>query len=253
MTACSQVKSIANYSPAGEVDLPYWEEAFPQQYAEWADSVHGEIYLSGDDNAPTCNDCHEGPFEGDEIRTAELHLATPARCARCHSDDTLMEQYDIATDVYETYLADFHGVTINYYAQSNPTAIRDEAVCSDCHGSHAIYPKEVARSSISVANLQATCAKCHSGVPKAFTSAYGHYRPVISPASAKADSIVVFIVKLAYQMLIPIVLGGMLAYNALDIYHRVKRKKVAKEIVSEKADRSADPHETVSEESEVRP
>ena len=80
---------------------------------------------------------------------------------------------------------------------------------------------------MNVANLNATCANCHTDAPEGFSSAYGHYRPVKSPASSQSDSTVVFIVKLAYQALIPLVLGGMLAYIALDIFFRIKRKNTA--------------------------
>lgn len=247
LSACGgNATPLPTYEPnPDEVDLGYWEETFPVVYADWAASVHGEAYLAGDTNAPTCNDCHEAPVDGEEVRTAELHLSTPARCARCHDNADLMADYEVPTDVYETYLADFHGVTINYYAQTDLTAIRDEAVCSDCHGSHAIYPADNELSSVSDANLQATCANCHAGAPEAFTSAYGHYRPVQTPASSSADSTVVFIVKLLYQALIPIVLGGMLLYIALDIFFRIKRKKTAKAVIEAQTKDETNPEHEV--------
>lgn len=225
LTACTTTKPpVYQPEPVDDADLVVWEEAYPIQYADWATSVHGEAYLSGDTNAPTCNDCHDAPVEGEKVKTAAFHLQIPARCARCHDDTAHMADYDIATDVYETYLADFHGATINYYAQTEPTAIRDEAVCSDCHGTHDIYPQDDERSFVSETNLQATCTKCHTNASEAFTSAYGHYRPIQSPVST-ADSPIVFIVKLAYQALIPITLGGMLGYIALDVGFRAKKKK----------------------------
>ncbi len=226
LAACSgtAVTPTAYTPDPADVDLEDWAEAYPEIYTDWESSVHGEAYLSGDENAPTCNDCHAAPVEGQVVNTAEFHLQVPDRCARCHNDDSLMDEYGVATDVYETYLADFHGTTIHYYAETDPTALRDEAVCSDCHGAHAIYPQDDERSSIAQVNLQTTCAKCHAGASEGFTSAYGHYRPIQSPAST-ADSTVVFIVKLAYQALIPITLGGMLAYIGLDIFFRIKRKK----------------------------
>lgn len=248
LTACTATESPV-YQPGSvdEADLVVWEEAYPVQYADWAESVHGEAYLSGDTNAPTCNDCHDVPEEGETVKTATFHLEIPSRCARCHDNDALMEDYDIATDVYETYLADFHGTTINYYASTDLTAMRAEAVCSDCHGSHAVFPQEDQRSMVSEANLKSTCAKCHSDATESFTSAYGHYRPVRSPASSSLDSTVVFIVKLLYQALIPITLGGMLAYIALDIFFRVKRKKTARQIVEKQTETKSK-----SDESEVQ-
>jgi len=249
LSACTATELPAYQpEPVDEADFVAWEEAYPEQYADWAESVHGETYLSGDTNAPTCNDCHDAPVEGETVKTATFHLQVPARCARCHDDDTLMEDYDVATDVYETYLADFHGTTINYYASTDLTAMRAEAVCSDCHGSHAVFPQEDQRSTVYEANLQATCAKCHTAATEGFTSAYGHYRPVRSPASSSLDSTIVFIVKLLYQALIPITLGGMLAYIALDIFFRVKRKRTAKQIVEQQAETKPKP----DDESEVQ-
>ncbi len=228
VSGCSSNSAVpSTYQPdPADVDLEGWAEAYPQIYADWESSIHGTAYLSGDENAPTCNDCHDAPVEGEVVNTAEFHLQVPNRCARCHNDDALMADYGIADDVYETYLADFHGTTIQYYAENDPTALRDEAVCSDCHDSHAVYPQDDERSSVAAVNLQTTCAKCHAGASEAFTSAYGHYRPIQDPVS-KADTTIVFIVKLAYQALIPITLGGMLAYIGLDIFFRIKKKNTA--------------------------
>lgn len=213
----------STYQPnSNEINLVGWEESYPFQYAEWAASIHGQTYLSGDSNAATCNDCHDDPLSED-ILAADFRLDIPWRCARCHDDNELMAEYEIADDVVETYLADFHGTTIAYYRVADPEVLRDEAICSDCHGSHAIYPAEDERSTISEVNLQYTCQKCHTGAEEAFTSAYGHYRPIQSPVSS-SDTMIVFIVKLFYQALIPVTLGGMLAYIALDIRHRVKSK-----------------------------
>ncbi len=237
LTACSSAQTSTPFVPSGEVDLAGWEATYPVEYEQWAGSVHGEAYLSGDTNAPTCNDCHDSPAQGEEIVTTTLHLETPARCARCHADSEMMADYEIADDVVETYLADFHGTTIQYYAETDLSAIRDEAVCSDCHGSHAVFAADDERSSVNAANLNATCANCHADAPEGFSSAYGHYRPVKSPASSTSDSTVVFIVKLAYQALIPLVLGGMLTYIALDIFFRIKRKNTAKN-ESEETDES---------------
>lgn len=223
-SGCSSSTTLSStYQPnLDEINLVGWEEAYPFQFDEWAASIHGQKYLSGDSNAATCNDCHDDPLSED-ILAADFRLDVPSRCARCHDDSELMAEYEIADDVVETYLADFHGTTIAYYQATDPGALRDEAVCSDCHGSHAIYPPEDERSTVAEANLVYTCQNCHSGAEAAFTSAYGHYRPIQSPVSSSDDTIV-FIVKLFYQVLTPVTLGGMLGYIALDIRRRVISK-----------------------------
>jgi len=42
------------------------------------------------------------------------------------------------------------------------------AACSDCHGSHAIFPSQDARSKINHWNLPATCGQCHSEIAKTY-------------------------------------------------------------------------------------
>ena len=37
---------------------------------------------------------------------------SPELCASCHADEELMAPYDISTDVFETYVDDFHGTTV---------------------------------------------------------------------------------------------------------------------------------------------
>lgn len=223
LTACSGT-DLSVYEPeASDVPLETWQEAYPVEYSDWEDSAHGQAYLNGDSNAPGCTDCHDDPESG-EIRTAAFNLEIPARCARCHSDESTMSEYDISADVYDTYLADYHGTTIAYYQAADTDAYRYEAVCSDCHGSHAIYAPEDERSSVAGANLTTTCQKCHHDAPADFASAFGHYRPAHTPVSS-AESPILFWVKLFYQALIPVTLGGMILYIILDIRFRLQKRK----------------------------
>ena len=224
LAACSNTNRIStSFQPAPDVDLEAMAVKYPFEYDAWADSVHGEAYLSGDENAPSCTDCHADPASG-EIRTAAFQLDIPNRCGRCHGDETLMADYEISSDVYDTYLADYHGTTIAYYQAINSENYRYEAVCSDCHGSHAIYPADDWQSLVNPLNLQTTCQKCHHDVSENFTAAFGHYRPSRSPASL-AESPVIFWVKLFYQIMIPIALGGMVGFIVLDIRFRLKKRK----------------------------
>ena len=138
LSACSANAGLAVYEPeASDVPLETWEELYPIEYADWADSVHGQAYLAGDSNAPACTDCHSDPETG-EVRTTAFNLDIPNRCGSCHSDEEMMSEYEISADVYDTYLADYHGTTIAYYHAMGTDTLRYEAVCSDCHGSHAV-------------------------------------------------------------------------------------------------------------------
>lgn len=222
LTACSALVG----SPAGVAPAPAqpgiqpeeWATRYPKEYDDWEDSVHGVAYLSGNSDAPGCTDCHSDPETG-EIYTPLFRLEIPSRCARCHADEKVMSKYGVAIDVYDTYRADYHGTTIEYYRANDPAAWRYEAVCSDCHESHAVYGPDDPNSSVAPANLLATCQQCHPEAPPNFAAASaGHYR------TTREVSLFVYCVKLFYKVLIPVVIGIMLAYIGLDISHRVRKR-----------------------------
>lgn len=222
LTACSTPAG----SPAGVAPAPAqpgippeeWATRYPAEYNDWKDSVHGVAYLAGNKDAPGCTDCHSDPATG-EIQTLAFHLEIPSRCARCHSNETVMSKYGVATDVYDTYRADYHGTTIEYYRANDPTTWRYEAVCSDCHGSHAVYGPDDPQSSVASANLLATCQQCHAEAPPNFAAASsGHYR------TTRGAPLLVYLIKLFYQVLIPVVIGLMLVYIGLDISYRGRKK-----------------------------
>ena len=225
VAGCSSTADLPAYENLGGADttLEEWAESYPLEYQQWSESVHGEAYLAGNRDVPACTGCHGDPASG-EIETAKFHLEISSRCGSCHADQTKMSPYDIKSDVYDTYLADYHGATINYFLEKKPNEMRFEAVCSDCHGSHAIYASDVAVSSVSSENLTATCQKCHPGSNDSFTSATGHYAPIRATANQQ-DGLLIYLVKLFYQALIPIVLGLMIAYVGLDIAFRIRRKR----------------------------
>jgi len=130
-----------------------------------------------------------------------------------------MLSHDIATDVYASYRADYHGFTIDYYRNHDPSMWRYEAVCSDCHGSHAVHESSDSRSSVAPANLLDTCRQCHAGAEANFASATtGHFR------IDRESSPLTYYIKLVYQILIPTIIGLMAAYVALDVSHRLRRK-----------------------------
>ena len=220
LTACatSLPKPTASAPALSQVTLEEWAQRYPAEYNDWKDSVHGVAYLAGNKDAPSCTDCHGDPATG-EIQTPAFHLEIPSRCARCHSNETVMSKYGVATDVYDTYRADYHGTTIEYYRANDPTTWRYEAVCSDCHGSHAVYGPDDPQSSVASANLLTTCQQCHPKAPPNFAAASsGHYR------TTREASLLVYLIKLLYQVLIPTVIGLMLVYIGLDISYRGRKK-----------------------------
>ena len=208
---------------APDAQMDEWANLYPGQYAEWKDSVHGAAYLAGNTDAPACADCHEDPAS-EAFDSAALHYNIPANCATCHADESLMSKYGIPADVYDTYRADYHGATVEYYRATNTVAMRHEAVCSDCHASHAIYRVDDARSPAAPENLIVTCQKCHAEASPAFAEgSTGHLR------TTHEESAVLFFISLFYKILIPVVIGLMLIYIVLDVLHRLRNKNKREE------------------------
>ncbi len=84
-------------------------------YDEYRQSVHGTGLIEEDNqDVPTCVDCH-GVHTMDDPHALQFRLNSPTLCATCHADETLMSQYDLSTEVFHTYVADFHGTTLELF------------------------------------------------------------------------------------------------------------------------------------------
>jgi len=106
--------------------------------------VHGSALAAGNPKAPTCISCHSAH----EVRSAEMaawKLDVLKECGTCHEQSL------------RTYRDTFHG-------QVTALGFTRVAACSDCHGPHAIFGSKDPRSTVSDANKQKTCQKCHPGV-----------------------------------------------------------------------------------------
>ena len=89
-------------------------------YNEYLDSVHGQALVNGSNtDVPTCIDCH-GVHNQEDPRTTQFRLHSPDLCATCHADEALMDEYDISTHVFDTYVADFHGTTVTLFEHQTP-------------------------------------------------------------------------------------------------------------------------------------
>lgn len=188
-------------------------------YDLYEESIHGAALETGIRDVPTCTDCHgvhevEGPGNG-----SPFHLFSPQICAECHADKQLMDSYGISTDVFETYVADFHGETVVLFEELAPDQETNKPVCIDCHGVHAIRAADDPESNVFAANILQTCQRCHPDAEENFpTSWLSHYIP--EPGKATA----VFAVALFYRILIPLVIGAMLVY----VFSNFVRSRVAR-------------------------
>ena len=191
-------------------------------------SVHGAALL-GENNpdVPVCTDCH-GVHNIHDPTTAEFRTNSPTLCASCHADEEIMGKYDISTKVFDTYVADFHGTTVQLFEKQEPGQETNKAVCYDCHGIHNILPVNDEHSQVIKENLLTTCRQCHpdatSNFPDAWTS---HFEPSVE------NNPLVYWINLFYQILIPTVVGGFLLFIGTDAYRRVgdrwRKRKVGAE------------------------
>ncbi len=186
----------------------------PNVYKVYAASVHGRDAEAGNQDVPVCTDCHRAHDILDP-RGGALALRTPEICGRCHTNKKLMEKYGLSTNVVDTYLRDFHGMSATLQRREGDRK-SFTAVCTDCHGVHDIQKTSDPRSHTIQANLVQTCRKCHPDATKNFPTAWlSHYEP--SPHRAA----LVWFVQMFYKILIPFMVGGLVLQIALHLWRVV--------------------------------
>jgi predicted CXXCH cytochrome family protein len=185
-------------------------------YNQYKGSVHGAALLDqSNPDVPTCIDCHGVHNIGDPT-TAAFRLRSPQICAKCHTDKVMMKRYNISTNVLNSYVADFHGTTVEMFEKQSPDAPTNKAVCYDCHGIHDIRKPDDPQSTVFKQNLLKTCQQCHPDATTNFPSSWlSHY-------DASPDKYpIVYYVNLFYRIAIPAIIGGMLAFVLLDLARRI--------------------------------
>ena len=184
-------------------------------YDEYAGSVHGSALLGeGNPDVPTCIDCH-GVHNVSGPSNSDFHLFSPQLCAECHADDELMAKYGISTNVFNSYVSDFHGTTVIFEQQFEGQET-DKPVCIDCHGVHNMKKVDDTESQVIRENLITTCQRCHPEASSNFADSWlGHYEPDMERFPA------VFLVELFYKIFIPAVVGFMVLFVFGDATRRL--------------------------------
>lgn len=191
-------------------------------YDKYRNSVHGQALYAGDENAPACTYCHPA-HTAEDPRTLDFRLKSPEMCGSCHADKELMARYGISTEVFDSYVADFHGSTVMLFEKTAPDQPTNKAVCTDCHGAHAIQPASMDDLALK-ANLLETCRPCHPDATVNFASSWmGHYAPNWERFP------MVTAVDVFYRILIPSVVGFFLLYIAVDAQRRIRNRWKRKE------------------------
>jgi predicted CXXCH cytochrome family protein len=192
------------------------EQCHSTIFNEYATSVHGEALLSeSNPDVPTCIECH-GVHNINDPTTALARVRSPLLCAGCHANAELMDKYGISTDVFSTYVADFHGTTVTLFEHQDPTVETNKAVCYDCHGVHNIRPPDEPDAGIRT-NLLVTCRQCHPDATDDFSEAWtSHFRPSLE------HNTLVYLVNLFYQIVIPATVAFFGFLVLTDIYRRIR-------------------------------
>lgn len=188
-------------------------------FEQYEESVHGAALLDeGNTDVPTCVDCH-GTHTIDDPTTAQFRLQSPETCGKCHRDKAIMDRYGISTDVFNTYVADFHGTTVTLFERQHPDQATNKAVCYDCHGVHNIKAVTDPEATVVKENLLVTCQKCHPDATANFPASWtSHFIP------DKEHNPLVYYVNLFYLIFIPATLGFMITFVSLDALNRIVKR-----------------------------
>ncbi|HVN53339.1 MAG TPA: cytochrome c3 family protein [Anaerolineaceae bacterium] len=207
------------------IKIPYTcARCHSQIFQEYGSSAHGRLLLStGNLDVPVCTDCH-GVHNIPDPTTARFRLNSPQLCAGCHTDKVKMAKYGLSTNVLNTYVADFHGTTVTLFQKQSPDQASNKPVCFDCHGAHNIAQVGDLQRGLKIKqNLLATCKRCHPGATENFPASWlSHYTP--NPQTTP----LVYFVQVFYNILIPLVIGGMIVFVISDFIRRtIERRKGA--------------------------
>jgi len=192
------------------------EQCHTEIFAEYSESVHGEaLFQENDPDVPTCIDCH-GVHDIGDPTTVLFRVRSPELCAECHADPEMMARHDISTDVFETYVSDFHGTTTMLFDPEHPNADPTKAVCYDCHGVHDIKSPDDPEAGIKQ-NLLETCRKCHPDASANFPDSWtSHFPPSLQ------NNTLVYLVDLFYSIIIPFTLAFLIFLVFTDVYRRIR-------------------------------
>lgn len=205
---------------AAQTGVEMCADCHSEIYSRYTQSVHGAALLEGNTDVATCSDCHGvHSVEGPTTNTA-FKLFSPDTCATCHADQDLMAKYGINTDVFNTYVADFHGTTVSIFQHTAAGQEFNSPVCVDCHGVHDMVAVSAENSPLLKENLVGVCQRCHPGATTNFPDAWlSHYTPSLERTP------ITTIATVAYAIMIPAVIGGLGMFVVTDMRRRRRNKR----------------------------
>jgi predicted CXXCH cytochrome family protein len=222
-TDCHGAHSVARAKENAVKNARKCESCHAAIYRTYVSSVHGKA-LVNEQNAdvPVCVDCHSVHSIQDP-RTLDYREKVPEMCGQCHANEKLMKKYGLYPGVVNSYLEDFHGVTLKLYRNQkdtrSATSRRSIATCVDCHGVHNITESKGPNTNLVKARLVKQCQQCHPGATQDFPDAWlSHYEASLSNAP------LVFIIELMYKIFIPFMLTGLVLQMLLHLWQYIMNK-----------------------------
>jgi len=137
-----------------------------EQVAQYNESTHGTLAARGDQDAPSCLDCHgihDVRLKTDP-RSSTYVSNVAALCAECHGEGGAADRRYTgdAGHMVENYAASVHGQAIS------ESGLVVSANCTDCHTAHHVLPQDDRRSTIHRSRISETCSSCHQGIRETF-------------------------------------------------------------------------------------
>jgi cytochrome b subunit of formate dehydrogenase/nitrate/TMAO reductase-like tetraheme cytochrome c subunit len=133
-------------------------------YQRYSLSEHGRAVADGISVAPSCVDCHgsHGVLAALDDRARTSRENEIALCLGCHQDKPEVRAIvGPSAGFISSYEKSVHGMGVK-----NGTGA---AVCTDCHGSHAIIRGSEPSSAVAKLNVASTCGKCHQKIDEQFS------------------------------------------------------------------------------------
>ncbi len=136
---------ITTFPHSKNVALPRCSQCHAKQANQWAHSVHGVQFASGNKAAPDCQVCHGDAHQLQRTNTWAFKKSIPDLCGACHAQIT--HEYDESV----------HGQAIK-------RGVYEAPVCTACHTAHSIEPPSNPASTVFPTHIPETCGQCHGNV-----------------------------------------------------------------------------------------
>ena len=134
--------------------------------AEYESGIHGRLAMQGDEDAPTCLDCHEKHAEQDRTTPTSPTFPrnVPNLCAKCHrvGEQAAVRIVSGVEHPVESYDLSIHGKGLM------KSGLVVTATCVNCHSAHGELPPDDPDSTIHPDNVAETCGTCHYGKKQEF-------------------------------------------------------------------------------------